>query len=508
MSSTYSSDHTVKTTLRKHTSNHIFIACKTKQQTIKAMQFGHKPWLMKTLRRVQLQWYWPGITADVRRIVHGCEVCQVAKQGGTTPAAGRRRLMAGRPWQLVAIDLVGPMPKTKDGNQWILVVSDHFTRWCDGLAIPDATASTVARALEEKVFCYLGIPEQLHSDQGAQFDGSLMHELCDIWGVEKSRTTPYHPQANGIVERNNRTLGDGLRVKLLGGSQDEWDRVLPHIMRSMRALPHSVTKETPNLLMYGRELRLPDQLLYSMPPVGETHVHEYSKQLVSDMQDAHDCLREMQKDLRTEDSEEPLLYKIGDQVLLENRRRRKGQNPKLQTKWVGPYIVSDCFPNHTYLLDLNGVTSVQAECRLKLYRPSMDPVTQAPVLPEVHRRAERQVARKKKAKDNVTVEPFVLPALPGVGLDTLNSDTPVVKDGLVAGSSGTEVVGNPQYDVDAAENRPSHVATTGASDSKVVVGPKVEARSNRPSRQSRLPSYLRDFDCNALDYGTWEQFCY
>ena len=212
----------------------------------------------RTLSRIQLTWYWPGMTAEVRQVVRSCEVCQAAKSGGTHPAGGRQRLFAGRPWQKVAIDLVGPMPETNRGNKWILVLTDHFTRWNDALPLPDATAPVVASHLDERVFCYLGLPEQIHTDQGAQFESQLMAELCQLWKVNKTRTTPYHPQANGVVERNNRLLGDSLRAMLLEKDQEDWDLVLPQIMRAFRGTPHTTTGETPNLMMLGRELKLPD----------------------------------------------------------------------------------------------------------------------------------------------------------------------------------------------------------------------------------------------------------
>ena len=205
--------------------------------------------ISRTLSRLQLAWYWPGMTAEVRRVVRSCEVCQAAKGGGTHAAGGRQRLYAGRPWQKVAVDLVGPMPETARGNRWILVLTDHFTRWQDAIAIPDATAPVVATALDERVFCYLGLPEQIHTDQGAQFESQLMAELCQLWKVEKTRTTPYHPQANGIVERNNRLLGDSLRTMLIDRGQDEWDLLLPQLIRAFRGTPHSATGETPNFLM-------------------------------------------------------------------------------------------------------------------------------------------------------------------------------------------------------------------------------------------------------------------
>jgi len=129
------------------------------------------------------------MTRDVRLRVWKCEVCQASKHGRSTETAGRHRHHAGRPWQVVAVDLVSPIPTTVSGNNWVLVLTDHFTRWADALAIPDASAPTVARALDQQVFCYFGLPEHIHSDQGAQFQSQLMSDLCKTWGVNQSRTT-------------------------------------------------------------------------------------------------------------------------------------------------------------------------------------------------------------------------------------------------------------------------------------------------------------------------------
>jgi len=127
---------------------------------------------------------------DERFRVKQCEICQASKHGRLPGEAKRRRLYAGRPWQVVTVDLVGPMPTTPRGNSWILVLTDHFTRWADTLAIPDASAPTVARVLDQNVFCYFGLPEQLHSNQEAQFQSQLLSDLCRLWGVNKSR--PLH----------------------------------------------------------------------------------------------------------------------------------------------------------------------------------------------------------------------------------------------------------------------------------------------------------------------------
>jgi len=235
--------------------------------------------IQRVLTKLRLRWYWPNMERDVRLRIKQCEICQASKHGRLPAEAGWQRLYAGRPWQVVAVDLVGPMPMTPRENSWILVLTDHFTRWADALAIPDASAPTVAGVLDQHVFCYFGLPEQLHSDQGSQFQSQLMGDLCRLWGVNQSRTTPYHPQGNGVVERNNRMLGDALRSLLLGRGQEEWDLVLPQIMRAYRSTPYTSTGETPNLLMLGRETRVPDHLTYHIPEP-EYSVHEYAGEMI------------------------------------------------------------------------------------------------------------------------------------------------------------------------------------------------------------------------------------
>ena len=112
--------------------------------------------------------------------------------------------------QLVAVDILGPLPESENGNSYILVAGDYFTRWMEAYPIPNQEATTVARKLTEEMFLRFSPPEQLHSDQGRQFESKLVGEICKLLGIVKSRTTPYHPQGNGLVERFNHTLVDML----------------------------------------------------------------------------------------------------------------------------------------------------------------------------------------------------------------------------------------------------------------------------------------------------------
>jgi len=189
-----------------------------------------------------------------------------------------------------------------------------------------------------------------------------MSDLCRLWGVNQSRTTPYHPQGNGVVECNNRMLGDALR-SLLDRSQEELDTVLPQVMRAYRSTPHTSAGETPNLLMLGRKTRVPDHLTYHVPEPNYP-VHVYASKLVEQMKVAHKILPEKQWQVRKEDSKEPPLYQVGDWVRMINYRRRRGQAAKLQPKFVGPYVVVEVMSNHTYKIEHLGQVFIQNETRL------------------------------------------------------------------------------------------------------------------------------------------------
>lgn len=105
----------------------------------------------------------------------------------------------------VAIDVVGPLPSTTSGNRFILVVVDYFTRWPEAYAIPNQKARTIAQKLVDEWVCRYGVMQMLHTDKGKNFESRIFKEMTDILGIKKTRTTPYHPQSDGLVEIMNRT---------------------------------------------------------------------------------------------------------------------------------------------------------------------------------------------------------------------------------------------------------------------------------------------------------------
>ena len=145
------------------------------------------------------------------------------------------------------------------GNRYILVVSDYFTKWTEALPIPNMEAVTVANALVKKIIFIFGVPEIIHSDQGRNFESTLIKELCRLLHITKTHTSLYHPQCDGLVERFNRTFLGMLSSCTL--DDKNWDLHLPLVMLAYRT---SVHETTPYYLMFGREAKLPIDLIFDV----------------------------------------------------------------------------------------------------------------------------------------------------------------------------------------------------------------------------------------------------
>ncbi|KAL5502559.1 hypothetical protein EMCRGX_G009355 [Ephydatia muelleri] len=201
------------------------------------------------------------------------------------------------PMQIIVVDIVGPFSPVKSGNNYVLVVSDYFTNWMEAFAIPNQEPVTVAEKLVEEVLCRFSIPEQLHSDQGRQFEGKLMQEVCKLLHINKTRTTAYHPQSDGF---------------------------------------------SPFFLLFGHQARLPVDLAYGIAPMEEMTTQEYVRNLRQTLEKAYSIVRnhtgaalERKYDRRVHGDE----YQVGDLVWLHNPVISKGAKRKLHCPWTGPFKV-------------------------------------------------------------------------------------------------------------------------------------------------------------------------
>jgi len=168
--------------------------------------------IKRTITQLKQAYHWPGMRKDVTSWYRQCTGCARGRGPPSKPHGRLKKVVVGEPLDIVAIDILSGLPATPEGYKYILVITDYFTKWSEAYALRDAEAPTCMRTLYNSFFSRFGLPRQLHSDQGKNFESKLFYELCTIAGVKKSRTTPFHPQSDGQTERMNRTLLQMLRA--------------------------------------------------------------------------------------------------------------------------------------------------------------------------------------------------------------------------------------------------------------------------------------------------------
>ena len=150
----------------------------------------------------------------------------------------------------VAMDIMGAFPPTERGGRHIWIVMDYFTRWAEAMVLPNQEAETVARAFVTEFVCKLGPPGFVHTDQGRNFQSGLFKEVQRLLGSVPTRTCPYNPKSDGLVERCNRTV-ESMLAMTVNENQDDWDLQLPFVMSAYRSSVQSSTNQTLNALMLG-----------------------------------------------------------------------------------------------------------------------------------------------------------------------------------------------------------------------------------------------------------------
>ena len=192
------------------------------------------------------------------------------------------------------------------------------------------------------------MPEQLHSDQGRNFESKVIKNICDLLQIRKTRTSPYHPQSDGLVERFNRTLLNLLSIAVVDAERD-WDMQLPLLMFAYRTSMHETNGVTPFEMMFGREVVLPEHLMFNLPVSTEQVLQEgveYVDYLKKRFQLVHQYVRQnaqkgMQRQKTGYDQKENTRcgFRKGDHAWLYTPAVPKGKSPKFHRPWQGPYQV-------------------------------------------------------------------------------------------------------------------------------------------------------------------------
>ncbi len=338
----------------------------------------------KTTEKIRQRYYWYVMKGDVYLHIKQCDVCAADKKPLKTPRAPMGTITTGAPFDVVATDYLGPLPLTQQGNRYMLVLTDHFSKYVEVLAVPDQTAETCASRILNEFIARWGCPLSILSDQGRNYESRVFKELCRMLEVRKSRTSPRNPRCNGQSERFNKTLVRMIKA-FLCGEQDQWDRNLGCLAGAYRATPNESTGLTPNLLTMGREVRLPSELVFGSSTVIDgqdvTSYGEYVDALRSRMQHAHSIAREhlaiaAKRHKAVYDAKISVnKYTAGDAVWCLAESRKVGVAPKLERTYAGPYLVKQAVTDVNFILqmDKHGREKLVHHNKLKPYEGVQPP---------------------------------------------------------------------------------------------------------------------------------------
>ena len=298
-----------------------------------------------TFRKLQQQFWWPGMRNSADQWVDQCGVCGQLRGPNPNIRAPLWPIEESAPLQRLAVDVVGPLPRTRAGNRYILTMIDPFSRWAEVAALKDHTAKTVASAILHHWVSRFGTPQEILSDQGPEFESALMRHFCKLLGVQKLHSSPWHPQTNGAVERFNRTL-----KSLLQGHSDrdlqEWDLTLPICMWAYRSAIHASTGFSPSRLLMGREMANPVMALLEDPTHPAPEAEEYARWVQEAIRGVAENARETmgrakarQKAHYDRRATAVPTYQQGNLVWLKNEAPVPGAGNKFKRPWKGPYMV-------------------------------------------------------------------------------------------------------------------------------------------------------------------------
>jgi transposase InsO family protein len=198
----------------------------------------------KTFDRISSKYYWKNYFEDIKNWVLKCDTCQSRKLKQNSNFGKLLSIPVTAPWEIVGIDVLGPLPPTKEGFRYILVLTDHFTKWPEAFSMVHADAETAARIFVNEIICRHGAPRKLISDRGTIFLSSLLTNICRILEIEKIANTAYNPQANGLTERYNKPLCD-MMAMYTNKEGKNWNEYLPFALLALRTAIQNSTKETP-----------------------------------------------------------------------------------------------------------------------------------------------------------------------------------------------------------------------------------------------------------------------
>ena len=297
----------------------------------------------RTIDRIQMGYYWTGMTYDVEKFLDSCIRCKELAGQKPKPSSLQSLPICEEPNFRVHMDLFGPLKcRSASGAKYIMVITDAFTKYTELVAIVDKKADTVALAFFEHWICRHGVPRVIVSDRGKEFLNSVMKDLTDFMGISHSPTSAYHPQSNAQAETYNKTMIRYLASQLDNQNTLDWEELLPPMMFCYNTHIHRATDESPFFLTYLHSPRLPyfdlqkPRKLYKQDALTDAfkNLRLSFNHVRDNLKDAQD-MREQYFNRKADDRQ----FKVGQLVLVKFPQYPLGINKKFYKQWKGPYRV-------------------------------------------------------------------------------------------------------------------------------------------------------------------------
>ncbi|KAG7559439.1 Ribonuclease H domain [Arabidopsis thaliana x Arabidopsis arenosa] len=314
----------------------------------------------------RLGYFWPTMISDCIDYAKRCKKCQMHAPLIHQPSEILSSISAPYPFMRWSMDIVGPMHRSTRGVQYLLVLTDYFSKWIEAEAYISIEDSVVKTFLWKHITCRYGVPYEIVTDNGPQFISNDFEDFCSAWGIKLSYSTPRYPQGNGQAEASHKTILSNLK-KRLNARKGGWYDELQPVLWAYRTTPRRATGETPFSLVYGMEAVVPAELNVLGLRRSEAPLNEESNsKLLEDVLDTIDERRD-QSLIRLQNYQQlPARYynsklknrplNVGDFVLRRvfDNTKEEGAR-KLGINWEGPYQITEKIRNGVYRLqDLDG----------------------------------------------------------------------------------------------------------------------------------------------------------
>ena len=320
--------------------------------------------------KIKKRYFWNTLYKDVKEYCQTCDSCQ--RRGGPKRNNNLSPIQPSDIFARWGIDIVGPLPVTERGNRYIVVAMDYFSRWPEARPLKIANAISVVEFIYDEIICRFSTPRIIQSDQGTHFVNEVIANLSAKFRIKHKLSSPYHPQSNGLVERFNRTLCEG--IAKIGDTLYDWDKFIQPVLFAYRIKPLRISKKSPYEIVYGKDPVLPDD----RPQDNQMMIDR-----LTDLIDKVPHLRQSAKKAIIEAQErlaekfkidKPKQFEIRDLVLYFDKAKSMSHSTKFEDKWKGPFKVIKVLPKGAYHLE--GIRTTVNGNLLKKYhdRKSWEPI--------------------------------------------------------------------------------------------------------------------------------------